>query len=121
MKETMMRNMSLGNLCIKGKRVMLMGAVVCLFVVPLSGCGGATPMPTPANSGELYDIDWTLSGNLNAHDPVIIKQGDTWYIFTTGTGITMKRSEDGTHWEDKGPVFRSQPEWHRQMIPLRER
>jgi hypothetical protein len=112
--------MSLCNLWSKGKRLMLIGAAICLFAVSLSGCGGTAPMPTPANSGELYDVDWTLSGNLTAHDPVIIKQGDTWYIFTTGTGITMKRSEDGTHWEDIGPVFSPQPEWNRQLVPLND-
>jgi arabinan endo-1,5-alpha-L-arabinosidase len=113
MKETMAGEMSLGNLCTKGRRLMLMGAALCLSVVPLSGCGRAT-------SGELYDIDWTLSGNLTAHDPVIIKQEDTWYVFATGVGITMKRSEDGTHWENVGPVFRPQPEWNRQMIPFND-
>jgi arabinan endo-1,5-alpha-L-arabinosidase len=51
---------------------------------------------------------------------VIIKQGDTWYIFTTGTGITMKRSEDGTHWENIGPVFSPQPEWNRELVPLND-
>jgi len=52
--------------------------------------------------------------------PVIIKQGDTWYIFATGIGITRKRSEDGTHWERMAPVFSPQPEWNRQMIPFND-
>jgi arabinan endo-1,5-alpha-L-arabinosidase len=120
MKETTVGNMPLSDLCTKGKHLVLMGAAICLFAIPLSRCGGRVPMPTPADSGELYDIDWTLSGNLNAHDPVIIKQGETWYIFTTGTGITMKRSEDGTYWESMGPVFSPQPEWNREMIPFND-
>ena len=77
-------------------------------------------MPTPSNTGELYDIDWTLSGNLHAHDPVIIQQEENWYIFTTGTGISMKRSEDGTHWERYGLVFSPQPEWHKQLVPFND-
>jgi len=109
--------MSFSNLCTKAEHLALTGAVVCLLVVLLSGCGGTAPMPTPRNSGELYDTDWKLSGNLDAHDPVIIKQGDIWYMFTTGVGISMKRSENGTHWENLGKVFRSQPDWHRQMVP----
>ena len=48
---------------------------MCLLAIPISGCRRATPTPTP-NTGELYDVDWTLSGNLDAHDPVIIKQAD---------------------------------------------
>ena len=95
--------MLLGNLCTKGTHLALAGAFIYLLVVFLSGCVcmPSTPSlpPTPMITGELYDIDWTLSGNLHAHDPVIIKQGDTWYIFTTGTGIARKYSEDGIHWE----------------------
>ena len=80
----------------------------------------STPLPTPMTTGELYDIDWTLSGNLNAHDPVIIKQDGTWYIFTTGVGISMKRSEDGTDWERYGLVFSRQPDWHKELVPFND-
>jgi arabinan endo-1,5-alpha-L-arabinosidase len=118
MKETTLRNVSLGSLCTQ-KHLMLAGAAICLLVVPLSGCRGTAPMPTPTSpySGGLYDIDWTLSGDLDAHDPVIIKQGDTWYVFTTGLGISMKRSQDGRHWENIGRAFDPQPAWHKQTIP----
>jgi GH43 family beta-xylosidase len=100
-----------------GKHLLLMGMAMCLLAIPLSGCKGPAPTPIPANTGELYDIDWTLSGNLDAHDPVIIKQGDAWYVFTTGLGISMKRSQDGAHWEQIGKVFDPQPAWHKRMIP----
>jgi GH43 family beta-xylosidase len=109
--------MSFSGFCLKGTHLVLAGAFICSFAVLLSGCGCTQPAPTPANSGELYDVAWDLSGDLDAHDPVIIKQGDSWYIFTTGVGIRIKHSENGTHWENIGKVFRSQPDWHRQMIP----
>ncbi len=108
----------MNNWGIKGTHLALAGAFICLMVILLSGCKSA--QPTPASTGELYDMDWSLSGNLNAHDPVIIKQGETWYLFTTGTGITMKRSDDGGHWENIGPVFKRQPEWHKQMVPFND-
>ncbi|MBN1312752.1 MAG: family 43 glycosylhydrolase [Anaerolineae bacterium] len=76
--------------------------------------------PTPTSSGSLYDIVWNLTGNLDAHDPVIIREGTTWYIYTTGTGITMKRSENGTSWSTIGRVFNTQPAWHRQLIPAND-
>ncbi|MES2775975.1 MAG: arabinan endo-1,5-alpha-L-arabinosidase [Bacteroidota bacterium] len=44
-----------------------------------------------------------LKGNLNAHDPVMIKQGDTYYVFTTGMGI--KTSKDRINWTNAGSVF----------------
>ena len=104
-----------------GKTLMLMGMAICLLAIPLAGCRGTAPMPEPAPTsayaGELYDVDWTLSGNLDAHDPVIIKQNNTWYIFTTGHGINMKRSQDGRYWEAIGQVFNPQPDWHKQVIP----
>jgi len=120
--------MLLSNLFTKGTHLALAGAFIYLFIVFLSGCSTSTPAPptptlpppTPVTTGELYDIDWTLSGNLNAHDPVIIKEGDTWYIFTTGIGISIKRSEDGTHWERYGLVFSPQPDWHKEMVPFND-
>ncbi|MBN1887973.1 MAG: family 43 glycosylhydrolase [Thermoflexales bacterium] len=120
MKETTMRKVSIGRLCTQ-KRLMLVEMTLCLLVIPLSGCRVTAPMPPPTPtspySGGLYDVDWTLSGNLDAHDPVIIKQEDTWYVFTTGLGISVKRSQDGTHWENIGRVFDPQPAWHKQTIP----
>ena len=104
----------------KSRALGMMSAVVSLFAVALSGCGGTESMPIPTNAGELYDIDWTLSGDLYAHDPAIIKQDSVWYLFTTGTGIAMERSTNGTHWENVGSVFSPQPEWNREVIPLND-
>jgi len=30
----------------------------------------------------------------------------------------MKRSEDGLYWENKGPVLKPQPEWHKELVPF---
>jgi arabinan endo-1,5-alpha-L-arabinosidase len=50
---------------------------------------------------------------LRVHDPAIIKQGDTYYIFSTGNGISMRRSSDLVTWEMLPPVFADLPE----MLP----
>jgi len=71
--------------------------------------------PIPGES--LYEIEWELSGYLGVHDPVIIKQGNEWYIFYTGIGLKMKRSEDGTEWKDVGQVFNTKPEWFKEYVP----
>ena len=49
---------------------------------------------------------------LNVHDPVMIKEGDFYYVFHTGIGIPVKRSRDMLDWRISpgGPVFDSQPE-----------
>ena len=112
--------MMVSNLKTKGEKLTVFGVAICLVAVFLSGCSGVTPKPMPVNSGELYDIDWTLSGNLVAHDPVIAKQGDTWYLFATDIGIAIKRSEDGLYWERAGTVFKKQPDWHKQEVPLND-
>jgi arabinan endo-1,5-alpha-L-arabinosidase len=44
-----------------------------------------------------------LRGNLSAHDPVMIRQNDTYYVFTTGTGI--KTSKDRITWMNIGNIF----------------
>ncbi len=44
-----------------------------------------------------------LKGNLNVHDPVMIKQAGTYYIFSTGMGI--KTSKDRISWMNAGSVF----------------
>src|SRR5438093_8565659 len=36
----------------------------------------------------------TLKGDIRVHDPVMIKQGQTYYVFHTGFGISIKTSKD---------------------------
>jgi GH43 family beta-xylosidase len=73
---------------------------------------------TPPVPGQnLYDIQWNLSGDLYAHDPVMAKQGNRWYLFYTGVGIPFKKSDDGIHWTDAGHVLDQNPEWMRKIVP----
>jgi len=44
-----------------------------------------------------------LKGQLFVHDPVMIKQGDTYYIFSTG--MAVKTSKDRINWMNAGTVF----------------
>jgi arabinan endo-1,5-alpha-L-arabinosidase len=54
---------------------------------------------------------WELSGDVNAHDPSIIKSGNTWYSFTTGAGISVASSNGGLNWGGRRRVFGSQLSW----------
>lgn len=51
-------------------------------------------------------------GILNVHDPVVIKHEDYYYLYHTGTGIPIKRSQDMITWgvARGGNVFQSEPE-----------
>ncbi len=60
---------------------------------------------------------YELSGDFwGTHDPSIIKQGDTWYVFATGKApsggqMAIRCSNDLEHWRLCGQVFDSIPEW----------
>lgn len=51
------------------------------------------------------------------HDPVIIRQDSTYYIFCTGQGITSFSSPDMIHWKQLQPVFNKAPKWAVDAIP----
>ena len=47
-----------------------------------------------------------------AHDPAIIKQGSFYYLFTTGGGLSIRRSTDLLNWSSVGTVFpNGLPSW----------
>lgn len=51
------------------------------------------------------------------HDPVVAKQGDTYYLFCTGPGITRFTSKDLKTWTKGEPVFAESPEWATSVAP----
>jgi len=63
-----------------------------------------------------------LEGDLNVHDPVLLKEKDTYYLFCTGgnrrTGyVPIRCSKDLLHWQLRGYVFETLPEWAPIEIP----
>lgn len=54
---------------------------------------------------------------VEVHDPVLAKEGDFYYAFSTGPGITIYQSEDLEHWKWVGRVFEGEPDWARQTVP----
>ena len=69
----------------------------------------ATPVvsATAVPSGKALELD----GYLTAHDPVIAKDGDRFYVFTTGAHIPILCSKDMRQWEFCGRVFKDNPKW----------
>lgn len=51
------------------------------------------------------------------HDPVMIKENDTYYLFCTGFGISVWSSKDLKSWRKKMPVFSKAPQWAADTIP----
>jgi arabinan endo-1,5-alpha-L-arabinosidase len=63
-----------------------------------------------------------LSGDFWAtHDPSIMKEGDTWYVFATGLAphgqMAIRCSKDLQVWKLCGQVFTVLPEWIRKESP----
>lgn len=49
--------------------------------------------------------------NIRVHDPVAIKQNDTYYLFCTGRGISSFSSTDLKNWTKEPTVFPEKPIW----------
>ncbi len=58
-----------------------------------------------------------LSGDLGVHDPAIIAADGQYFIFSTGPGVSLKRSDDLLTWHDVGRVFAANPAWIAQRVP----
>src|SRR5690242_16611039 len=57
------------------------------------------------------------------HDPSIIKDGNTWYLFSTAAGpvregeLPIRCSPDLKEWKKCGNVFPNVPEWIKKLNP----
>ncbi len=55
--------------------------------------------------------------DIRVHDPVLAKDGNTYYLFCTGVGISVFSSTDLQHWQKEKPVFDSPPAWAVEAVP----
>lgn len=46
-----------------------------------------------------------MAQTISVHDPVMIKENDTYYLFCTGRGIAVWSSPDMENWEREAPVL----------------
>jgi arabinan endo-1,5-alpha-L-arabinosidase len=93
--------------------MMLPGLVSCGDAVPaavtvLAPTAAPTAVPAPSK----------LEGDFRVHDPSMIRQGDTYYVFSTGEeyglnqgNIQIRKSTDLVNWELVGTVFSTIPDW----------
>ncbi len=57
-----------------------------------------------------------LQTNISVHDPVIIKQDNTFYIFGTGRGIALWSSQDLKYWKKEQQIFNTPPPWTQKAV-----
>ncbi|MEO7310446.1 MAG: arabinan endo-1,5-alpha-L-arabinosidase [Chitinophagaceae bacterium] len=59
----------------------------------------------------------TTTAQTPVHDPVMIKEGNRYYLFCTGFGIAVFSSTDLKDWRKEKPVFDKAPQWAVDTIP----
>ena len=52
---------------------------------------------------------------VSIHDPVMAKEGGSYFLFSTGPGITFYSSYDMKMWKLRGRVFAEEPVWARNV------
>jgi arabinan endo-1,5-alpha-L-arabinosidase len=99
------------------------GLVFILSLLPWIASCSNTPGISEEEEGTCditflpYNDPLTQTGAIGAHDPVIIKQDDTYYVFMTGIGIPIRQSTDMIQWTDGGEVFPDLPAWVNSSVP----
>jgi len=85
------------------KRMILAAATLPFAVSVMAQQATQTPSPQRQPLHDAVISNNGLKGNLNAHDPCMIKAGDTYYVLTTG--MSIKSSKDMINWTNLGPLF----------------
>src|SRR5215210_8451764 len=70
-----------------------------------------------------------LRGDVRVHDPSMIKQGQTYYVFSTGApngsindgNIQIRASSDLINWRFLGTVFQQTPAWITDTLGVKPR
>ena len=65
----------------------------------------------------LFISTFSWAQDFSVHDPVVIKQKDTYYLYCTGEGITCYSSKDLKNWKREPSVFAEKPVWTDSVVP----
>jgi arabinan endo-1,5-alpha-L-arabinosidase len=86
--------------------------VMILFVVLLASCSQSYAQAV--HWPQAFELDGDIR---QVHDPTIIKEGQTYYLFSTRAGISIRCSTDLIRWRLCGDVFAHLPEWAVKDVP----
>ncbi|WP_414714118.1 arabinan endo-1,5-alpha-L-arabinosidase [Sphingomonas sp.] len=94
---------------------MITRSVLTLVAATLATAAIAQSTPPTTEKGAL---NARLTGDLTpTHDPVIAREGDTFYVFHTGTPVRLRTSRDLVTWKDAGPLPVTLPGWANKAVP----
>lgn len=54
---------------------------------------------------------------VSVHDPVMAKEGNAYYLYSTGPGVTFYSSPDMVNWRPEGRIFKGNPTWAKGVAP----
>jgi arabinan endo-1,5-alpha-L-arabinosidase len=91
-------------------------ALLLVAVAPLPAQQAAAPASDMMAAPPVATPHRGHSADVLAHDPVMIKQGSTWYLFITGPGISVYSSTNLKTWKAEPPVFATIPAWARDIV-----
>lgn len=57
------------------------------------------------------------ANEVSVHDPVMAKESDRYYVYSTGPGITFYSSTNLIDWTAEGRIFNTAPAWARAVAP----
>src|SRR6187397_1750216 len=86
------------------RKIFIIGILACAITV--------TAQQKQVAIGTLSPTRQTL-----VHDPVMIQQGNMYYLFCTGFGISVFTSADLKNWKKEKPVFDTAPKWAVEAVP----
>jgi arabinan endo-1,5-alpha-L-arabinosidase len=116
----------------------------CALLLGVWGCQGATDIVATAATGydagsdlvAAHDVspDFTdtaygdynpdappkalpLGGDISVTDPALFRWQDTYWVFSTGPGISVRSSKDLATFQLEKPVFAQNPAWIAQQVP----
>lgn len=75
-----------------------------------AGSGGGKGSEVAVPKGGVCGTAWTNPGKQGVHDPSIVKEGDTYYLFRTG-GFGFSTSKDLLTWSNGGSALPKIPAW----------
>lgn len=90
--------------------------VAFLLALAPAGAAAQEPAPSPAQS-------WPRGDVTPVHDPVLIREGALWHVFSTGLGegphglIAHRSSRDLETWTKSAAPFDKLPAWAAKAIP----
>lgn len=96
----------------------LLSACIAALLVLVTGC--SAPEEKTVEIKDNPDCGCSgiqAKGAAFAHDPTIIRDGDTWWRFTTGPGIQLSWSADMKEWSKPVRVFAENPAWTSREVP----